>query len=492
VRFETTTLEGSRVELSVNLAPEDVNELFDNVYKQLSQRGGIRGFRPGKAPKGLIKRYYGADVIRNAAWMEFVQDKLPRIIEQADLEVIDQPQLPTLDEIEFEEGSELQLKAIVTVRPRARLHNYKGLKLLRPTVEVSDEEIDNTIQQLRESFAEEREVDRDVVADGDIVEAKVRVRIEGREGEPQEQLQKIVVGSGQYDPPIDEKLKGHLVGQTVQAQKVLPDDYEDEALRGKTVTVEATIERIKVKQLPELNDEFAQQVDADKYQTLEQLREGVRQQIREQKEQAARRALEEQIVEQLLQQAEVDLPPRLVEQVADAEYQRYLQDLQAQGLDLQAALELGEMTQEQLRERLTARAERGLKLELIWEALIEAENLQVSDEELEEELNVYASEGDLDLDLLRQAVQVQEQLQNTLRQRVLRRKAIDVIIDAAQIEEVPAEDLEARLLARTVTSGQAQDSTQAGPESEEAAAAGQVEADNTPDENKEEKEEVEA
>jgi len=453
--------------LLVQLDEQDVDALFADVYKELSQRGGIRGFRPGKAPRGIIKRNYGAETIRTAAWAGFLQDKLPQILEEADLQVIEHPELPDLEELEFEEGAEVEFRTILTVRPRAELPEYKGIKVLKPTVQVADEEVEQALEELRDSYAEEVEADRDVVGDGDIVQAAVRVLIEGHDSEPEEREQTIEVGSGQYDPPIDEKLKGHLIGQTVTAEKVLPDDYEDENLRGKTVTVEATIKAIKVKQLPELDDEFARQVDADKYENLAALREGLVEQLTEQKERAARKALEEQVLSELLDSAQVDLPASLLEHLSAQEYARFVQDIEREGLGLQAALDVAETTEEETRGQVARRTEQNLKLELIWEALIEAEGLEASDEELEAELIRYAEEGDLDVALVRQAAEVQEQLQDTLRERVLRRKAMDIVLEAAEVEEVNADELGARLAAQRVAKEAAAEETMQAPETSE-------------------------
>ncbi len=443
MKVDTTELPGSKVELQITAEPEDIDRAFAQAYERLSRQGQVPGFRPGKAPAALVKRRYDEDTIRQLAWGVFVQDVYLPVIEDSDLRLLVQPDLPDLEEVEdFAEGQTMELKMVLTVHPRPRMPDYKSLKLLKPSTEVSDEEVDDQLEELRQAYAEEIQVDRDAVAEGDVVRAEVQVCRADSE-EIIEEATSQFIADREGDQPIARKLAGHILGQTVTDETTVAADHEDDDLAGQKVIVKATIKDIKERQLPELDDEFAAKVD-EQLESLEALRDRIREQLGESKKRSAEQAVANMAVGVVAAATDIDLPEELVNSVTASEVESYMQYLQQEGVSAEQALQVVEDDEGGVVSEAALQAKQGLQLRYIFQEIVEAEELEISDDEVQDAVSSYAQDNNLDEQMVRQAMEVHEEVEGRVRNFALRQKVIRVLVDNAEIEQVPWEGFAVR------------------------------------------------
>lgn len=429
---------GSQLDLIFQLEAQDVQKTFSRVYNDLAGRGQIPGFRPGKAPAAIIKRRFKPEMLRDMFWMQVAEDYVEKELQSEEREILGDPEFPDFEQIEVDENSALEFTVKVTVKPEPQLPEYAGLKVYRVPAEVTDEDVAKVIEQMRTAAAKVSPVeDRDEVATGDLVDAEVVVELEGAEepGEPAEQ--EVEVGSGRYQPAIDEAMVGHKVGETVEVAADYPEDHEDETLAGKQGTVKATIKAIKVRQLPEVDDEFAK--SQGEYENLEDLQAKLREKLQADAETRSQQSVENDALGAVVRDTVIDMPQRLVDQVAARGFQSFQQELQQAGLTVEQFMEVAGVGVETMLANERVRAEAGLKVQFVLEALGKAENVEVDDAALAEEVTRFAAENNVSEDLVSQALDLQPEVREQLDGRAHRRLTIAALLAKADIEDVTAE-----------------------------------------------------
>jgi len=497
VELDVRELGESRVMVHICLDASEVGNAFQSTYQQLSNQGGIKGFRPGKVPRRILERHYDPEAIRAVTYETLLNERLREAFEQADLHPLEQvevevgpppegglaaaiaragaeqedaaqaepEQLELIavaeetdeaadqeaeeqdeedEEVPLVEGEPFEFHTVFTAFPRPKLPEYHGLKLQRSVTEVRDEEIDAQLDRLRQANATTVEVDRSVVGEGDLVVVDISVETGGKDEETREvelQEREIIIGQDDYDPPIDRELIGHIVGQTVEIPLDKREDHPDPSVAGSARTLRATIKSLKGRELPELTDELAQQVGD--FATLEELREALRAELQEERAQQADRELREQALRYILENTEVELPEVLVAEAAERSFGSLMGSLERTGMSLESFSEATGMDEESLRANQRARAESSLKLHLALQAIAKQEEIEAAPEDIEEEMVRYAAESGAEVQLVRDAAELQPEFGDELRERVINRKLLDAIIASAEIEEVPREQPEA-------------------------------------------------
>ena len=489
MEVDVRELGGSRVTVHVRLDVGEVQGAFDRTYQQLSDRGGIKGFRPGKVPRSILERHYDTELIRAVTYDDLVQKRLQDALDEHKLrpiervsveagappdeeerlaetirsgllaeqedeaaeeaevedeeeEVHDEEGDHEHEEIPLVEGEPFEFHATFTVYPRPQLPDLSDLKLRRPVAEVTDEEVDARLEELRRINAEEIEVERDTIEDGDLVIADVKVVVEDEdEGEFEPTEREITVGEGSYLGEIDQALIGHTPGDIVERPFEYGEDHPDEALRGRSGRIIAEIDSFSARKLPDLDDDFAQSLGD--YETLEALRASTREQFEKRAADEAREELRGQVLRCILENAEVELPEEFVERTAERSYDDLRSELQRVGMSLEEFAEVAHSDEEGLRDNERRRAESALKLNFALDALAEELGVEVADDDLTAELQRVAAESGGDLEFVQQAAALQPDFADEMRDRALRRKLIDHIVDSAEIEDVPADEYEA-------------------------------------------------
>lgn len=434
-------LPGCQIRLSLEFDANEVNAAFAQVCKDLNARGQVPGFRPGKTPKALLVRHYGEDAIRDSAKYELLGENVEEVLK--DLELIGMPELPDTEDLEIAEDEPFELAITATVGPRVQLGDLTGLSLLKPTPEATDEDVADVLGQLQDTHAEEVKPDRDVVKPGDAVDLELAVALED-EAEPIDEVeQTIIVGEGDKFPPIDDKLLGRIVGQTVEMDVTYPEDYHDDSLAGKPASISAKIVGLRERRLPELNDEFARQLDEEKLQTIDDLKDHVRVQIDRERAEYSRQELENQINKALLERCQVDLPDILVQEVAERERESLSDELEEYGMAFEDLDDITGLDEEQRAANEIIRARRLLKIHAIMEELAKQHG-EPTEEELEAEMKRYADEANLELSFVKQSAALRGDFRSTLSSRIQNRKVFDAIIQTADLQDIALEEYRSR------------------------------------------------
>ena len=362
--------------LQVEIPEEKVATEFDKATKRIGQHVKIDGFRKGKAPKSLIKRYHG-DLIQEEVLESLIRETFPKALEEVDLKLITEPRLDKAGELK--EGEPFSYSALLDLWPEFELPQYKGIKIERPPIEVTDEEVDEQLHALRrhfgtiESLEEERPVE-----EGDIV----ILDFEGfHDGEPVEGLREenyyLEVGSGYFNEEFEKKLIGAEKGKEVEIEVTYPEDALNENVAGKTILYKVLVKDIKKRVMPELDDEFAQKF-GPQYKTVEDLKNRLRYQIEQDKKEALERAMRQQLIDKILSQVEFPLPESLVEKKLVQMVDNVIAHLNERGMDLEST----GMSEERLKEKMREDAERQVKMEIVLDKIAEKEGISVSEDEL--------------------------------------------------------------------------------------------------------------
>ncbi len=412
--------------LQVEIPGEQVAIEFDRATKRIGQHVKIDGFRKGKAPKSLIKRYHG-DLIQEEVLESLIRETFPKALEETDLKLITEPRLDKAGELK--EGEPFSYSALLDLWPEFELPQYKGVKIERPPIEVTEEEVDEQLQALRRHFGAIESVEEErPVEEGDIV----IVDFEGfHEGEPVEGLSEenyyLEVGSGYFNEEFEKKLIGAEKGKEVEIEVSYPEDALNENVAGKTILYKVTVKDIKKRVMPELDDEFAQKF-GPQYKTIEDLRNRLRQQIEQDKKEAQERAMRQQLIDKILSEVDFPLPESLVEKKLVQMVDNVISHLNERGMDLEST----GMSEERLKEKMREDAERQVKMEIVLDKIAEKEDISVSNEELMDYVKVSPEMRNID------PAQVSSAIAEYVLPKLRAKNTIDFLLKHAEIvdEEV--------------------------------------------------------
>jgi trigger factor len=365
-----------RRELDLEIPAEDVSKATERVAKEIARVARVPGFRPGKAPVSLIKRRY-ADDIKGEVLQSLVPEKVEKAVAEQKLSPVSQPQV---DKLDFNEGQPLKFRAVFEVLPEFELGKYKGLDIEMPAMEVSEEDVNKALEETRERAAAFAPVEGRVVENGDFVQLKLAGTPEGGGDPIQADSVMCHVGAEETMAPFNENLLGANVGDHKTFDVDYPADYPDAKLAGKKFHYDADVTGIKVKKLPELNDDFAK--DVSDATTLDELKNKIRQSLEHEREHRRKDLQREKIIFELVKGHDFPVPESLVEHQKDVRLERVVRSLAQQGVDPRAV----NLDWVSLRQRQQDRAKEDVKAELIIDRIASAENIEVSEEDVQHEL----------------------------------------------------------------------------------------------------------
>ncbi|MGQ9475169.1 MAG: trigger factor [Actinomycetota bacterium] len=421
VKAEMEEVEKNKVLIRVEVPAEEVNRAIDRAFRDIAREVFVPGFRKGKVPRRVLQARLGMDPV----YEEVKQSNLPgyyrEALEQLDLEPIAEPEID-LDEIQIEEGKPLSFQAVVEVRPRVELTEYKGVVVERPDVEVTEEEVQRALDNLREKFARLEVASGKTLADGDYALIDFEGTVNGQpfEGGSAKDFM-LEIGTENIWPEFNQELRGKRKGDILDIKVRMPEQFPDPGMAGKVASFKVLVKEIKVKKLPEADDHFAR--EASKFDTIEELKEDIRRRLQELKSERARESVRLQALRKLADGLEVEIPRRMI----DDHVQRRRRDLEARlatrGISLESYLKAVNYTEKRMEEEFGEEAERLIRNELVLDAVARAEGLQVSDEELEREIERRADMLGLRPETLRAAIEEREGLED-LRVDLLREKAL--------------------------------------------------------------------
>jgi trigger factor len=380
-----------RRELELEIPAEDVTKATERVAKELARVARVPGFRPGKAPVSLIKRRF-ADDIKGEVLQSLVPERVEKAVAEQKLSPVSQPQV---DKLDFNEGQPLKFRAVFEVLPEFELGTYKGLAIEMPPMDVTDEDVNKALEETRERAAAFAPVEGRAVENGDFAQLKLVGTPE--DGSEPIQADSVLchVGAEETMQPFNESLRGANIGDHKEFDVEYPADYPDEKLAGKKFHYAADVTGIKTKKLPELNDEFAK--DVSDAATLEELKTKIRESLVHQRDHRQKDLRRERVIAELVKLHDFPVPESLVESQMDVRLERMVRSLAQQGVDPRAV----NLDWSALRGRQQERAKDDVKAELIIDRIASTEKIDVTDEEVEHELQHLASHSGESVEALR-------------------------------------------------------------------------------------------
>ncbi len=421
-------LEKNMAKLVIEVPAEEFEKALDEAYKKSRNKIAMPGFRKGKAPRKMIEKMYGASVFYEDAANIIIPDAYENAAKESGLEIVSQPEI----EVEqIEKGTPFIFAATVAVKPEITLGEYKGIEIEKKTAEVTDEEVEAEISRVRENNSRMITIDDRATQDGDTVIIDFEGYVDGEQFEGgRAEDYSLVLGSHTFIDSFEEQLVGKNAGESVEVHVTFPDMYQAEELRGKDAVFYVDINDIKVKELPDIDDEFAQ--DVSDFDTLEEYKEDLKKKLLENKEAALEREKEEEVIGAIIENSQMEIPDPMVDAQTKQMAQEFAQRLQAQGLSLEQYMQLTGFTPQKMLDELKPQALKRIQSRLVLEAVAAAENIEVPDEDYDKEIEKMAEAYNMEKDKFIGLVSDNEKEQ--IRMDIAVQKAVEFVVASAAIK----------------------------------------------------------
>ena len=407
----------SEVELKIEVPAETVAETIDRVYSEFAKHTEVPGFRKGKAPRSMLERYVSPESVRRRAVDLMVPDAYREALEQEKIEPYAEPDVEI---VQLETEQPFIFKAKVPLPPKIELGEYKGIEVERPEVKITDEDVDAQLKYLQESRATSEKVEDRGVQDGDIAVAEIASAVEGEDlGQPRRSLIQV----GQNIPGFDDAIMGLKPGEQRTFTIKYPDDFEQDELKGKNVTFQFKLDSLRERHVPELNDELAKAMNLD---NVDALREDIRKRMIQSAEENADREVERKIVDEVVNRSTVTFPDVLVEHEMGHDLHDIQHRLEKQNLTIEQYLKQTGKSQEEFIAELRQAAQERLRNGLVLGELATAEDLKVSDEEVDAEIDRIAEEEKTARETVEAALEARGG-RSMLRNSLLQKKIMDFL-----------------------------------------------------------------
>ncbi len=432
--YELTRLPGSRATLAVTVSASEVGRAYRRVYRQLSESGAVRGFRPGRVPREVLRRRFGEDAVREYVLEQLQAPALQQAVTEAGIIPVAPPEL---DEPQLAEGQPLAFQATMAVRPDPKLGEYKGLRLRKPVTEITDEDIAQELDEMREGAGEWAESTRNKVEEGEVVALDLAVTFQDEPPEAATDVE-YVVGQRQGEPRLDDALVGAVKGETQTVEAAYSESYEDEQRAGKTAQVTFTVKSIRERRPPEADDAFAEHYG---FESVEALRADIRDRLAANAAEGGKTELRRQAVEQVVAASEVELPQELIGEEMRARWGSLERQAQREGIEVADLLRAAGKSEEEVEAEHREEAMTALRQAFILDAIAEAEGIEVDEVAVDAEVARIAGElpQSLPPPVVRRALEQGGEL-DRLRSRLRTERTVDFLIEGAEIEEVPLDD----------------------------------------------------
>lgn len=418
-------LEKNMAKLTIEVSAEDLEKAIQAAYLKQKNRINIPGFRKGKAPRAMIEKMYGAGVFYEDAANALIPEAYSKAMDECGETIVSQP---SIDVVQLEKGKPFIFTAEVALKPEVTLGEYKGLEVPKSELEVTEEEIAGELKREQENNSRTIDVDDRAVADGDKVTLDFEGFVDGEAFEGGKGTDyPLTIGSGAFIPGFEEQLVGAEIGKEMEVNVTFPEEYQAKELAGKAAVFKCTVKKIEVKELPELDDEFAK--DVSEFDTLEEYKADIKKNLEEKKADAAKQAKEDAALEAAVANASMEIPDAMVDGQVSQMINDFTARIQSQGLTMEQYMQFTGMTPATLRQEMKPQALKRIQSRLVLEKIAEAEDIQIADEKLDEEIAKMAEMYKMEVEKLKEVLGDAEKEQ--MKKDMAVQEAITLIAEAA-------------------------------------------------------------
>lgn len=424
--LQVEKMEKNMAKLTIEVSAEDLDKAMQNAYQKAKGKIAIPGFRKGKAPRKMIEQMYGKGIFLEDAANALIPEHYSKALEECELEIVSQPEI---DVVQAEPGKAFIFTAEVAVKPEVTLGDYKGLEVPKSEVEVTDEDVDAEIKKEQEKNSRTVTVEDRGAENGDITTIDFEgfvdgVAFEGGKGTDYP----LTLGSGSFIPGFEDQLVGAKAGDHVEVNVTFPEEYQAAELAGKAAVFQCDVKKVEAKELPELDDDFAQ--DVSEFDTLAEYKEDVKKNLTEKKEKEARAAKENAAVDKAIENAQMEIPDAMVDTQVRQMINDFASRMQSQGLTMEQYFQFTGMTVEKMQEEMKPQALKRIQTRLVLEKIVEVENIQPTEEEVNEEISKMAEMYKMEADKLKELLGDRELEQ--MKKDMAVQKAVTLVADEAK------------------------------------------------------------
>lgn len=424
--LQVEKLEKNMVKLTIEATAEEFEAATEKAYLKNRSKMNVQGFRKGKAPRKIIEKMYGKEVFYEDAANNIIPDAYEKAATESGLDLVSQPDI---DVVQIESGKPFIFTATVAVKPEVTLGEYKGIKVAKADIAVTDDEVNAELDRVREQNSrliavEDRpakDKDQTVIDFEGFVDG---VPFEGGKGEDYP----LTLGSHSFIDTFEEQLIGKSIGEEVEVNVKFPEEYQAKELAGKDAMFKVTIKEIKEKELPELDDEFAS--DVSEFETLAEYKEDLKAKLLEKKEKEAKRAKEDEVVDKIIENATMEIPDAMLDTQVRQMADEFAQRIQQQGLTVEQYFQFTGMDSKKFIETLKPQATKRIQSRLVLETIVKAENITASDEDIEKEIKDMAAMYQMEYEKLKDIIGEREKEQ--MKMDIAVQKAVDFVVEAAK------------------------------------------------------------
>ena len=423
--LQVEKLEKNMAKLTIEVSADDLEKALQSAYKKQKNKINLPGFRKGKVPRQMIEKMYGAEIFYDDAVNELMPKAYAEAYEECELDIVSRPEV---DVVQIEKGKPFIFTAEVALKPEVTLGEYKGLEVDKISTRVTQKEIEEKLKEEAEKNARTVTVEDRAVENGDEVIMDFEGFVDGEafEGGKGENYP-LTIGSGSFIPGFEEQLIGAETEKEVEVKVTFPEDYHAEELKGKDAVFKCTVHEIKAKELPEIDDEFAAEVS--EFDTLDEYKAELKAKIKEQKESEGKRKQEDQAVEKAVENASYEIPEAMITTNISQMEEDFARRMQSQGLTMEQYYQFTGMTEEKMAEEMRPQAVKRIETRLVLEAIAKAENIEISDEKLDEEIKKMAETYKMEADKLKEFMSDAEKKQ--MKEDMAVQEAITFLVDNA-------------------------------------------------------------
>lgn len=405
--LQVENLEKNMAKLTIEVPASEFEKALQSAYNKQKKSISVPGFRKGKVPRQMVEKLYGPEIFYEDAANELIPTAYEEELKNCDLEIVSRP---TVDIVQIKKGENFIFTAEVAVKPEVTLGEYKGMEVDKTSTRVTQKEVEAKIKEEAEKNARTVTVEGRPVQDGDEVILDFEGFVDGEafEGGKGENYP-LTIGSGSFIPGFEEQLVGAEAEKEVEVKVTFPEEYHAEELKGKEAVFKCTVHEIKEKQIPEIDDEFAAEVS--EFDTLDEYKADVKAKIKEQKENEGKQKKEDQAVEKAVANATMEIPEAMIDEQVRQMVNEFAQNMQYQGISFEQYCQITGMTLEKVQEETRPQAVKRIETRLVLEAIAKAENIEVTEERLDEEIKKMAESYNMEADKLKELMGEEEKKQ---------------------------------------------------------------------------------